>query len=241
MGLIGKKEQTYYTGIPKPGIVLCLITAGVIMSALVVSSCSREGRHKALTFFFEGVPDLDGPGQGRLRITRTTNVDLLSSATLRRKMGGVLSQKAGSIHAAARDCNACHAGTMNQRQRELIKPLPELCYSCHKNYETAGVYLHGPIAVGACVFCHDPHQSAYIYLQRARLPDLCYRCHTRQDIATIAGHADNPDVICTKCHDPHVSSMKKLLKPAAKLMADPNSVDSVEMPKEDPNTVNLSK
>ncbi len=130
---------------------------------------------------------------------------------------------------------------MGANQGRLAKPIPELCYSCHEEHRADEGNLHGPISAGACVFCHHPHHSAYVHLQRAAQPDLCYRCHLREDMSTIVGHEDRLDRICTDCHDPHMSLGRKLLKPFAELGGDPNTLMPSDKLEEDPNTVSLSK
>jgi len=137
-----------------------------------------------------------------------------------------LAQRRGSRHEPARECNKCHAGGRRSGRRELIKPVPDLCYTCHQEHNTPGEHLHGPLGLAGdiCLFCHLPHQSGFAHLQRAPLPELCYRCHRREDMHTIVDHENRLDRICTDCHDPHSSPRDKLLKPYEQLEGDPNSI-----------------
>ncbi|MHC4359390.1 MAG: cytochrome c3 family protein [Planctomycetota bacterium] len=151
-----------------------------------------------------------------------------SAVAIEKSVSRISKQSRSSRHDPVGDCSKCHIGAMGSGQRQLVKPMPDLCYSCHTNYHVADGYLHGPIVVGECVFCHDSHQSKYVHLQKAPQPKLCYQCHLPEDVVTIADHQEKQETICTDCHDPHVSSMRKLLKSSKKL-------------KEDPNTINLSK
>ncbi len=207
-------------------IILCsMILAGAFL--VIVTGCDREAKHKILTFFFEGVPPLDGEKAGE---TGTTTIDeSLQPAVEKKPVGTKLKQRRSVTHAPVGDCesNRCHIGGMNSGQRELVEPMPDLCYSCHTNYHTCGDSLHGPVAVGECVFCHDPHRSKYVHLQKAPQPELCYQCHVPEEIKLVADHQEMRDTICTNCHDPHVSSMENLLKPVVR-------------DEENPNTVNLS-
>ena len=207
-------------------IILCsMMLAGVF--PVIVAGCDREAKHKILTFFFEGVPPLDGEKAGE---TATTTIDGSLQPVVEEEAVSIKSKQLGSVrHEPARNCesNKCHIGGMNSGQQGLVEPMPDLCYSCHTDYHTCGDNLHGPIAVGECVFCHDPHRSKYVHLQKAPQPELCYQCHVPEEIKLVAGHQEMQDTICTDCHDPHVSSMEKLLKPVVR-------------DEENPNTVNLS-
>jgi predicted CXXCH cytochrome family protein len=196
---------------------------------VMVVGCNRETRYKILTFFFEGVPPLDSDSQA-VETKTTTAVDKSpqSAVAKEKPISRILKQKRSSRHDPVGDCSKCHIGAMGSGQRQLLKPLPDLCYSCHTDYHAGDGYLHGPIMVGECVFCHDPHRSKYVHLQKAPQPKLCYQCHLHENMVTIANHTEMQETICTDCHDPHVSSMRKLLKSSKKL-------------REDPNIVNLSK
>ena len=246
---MGKKEKSIVT---ESALVSCLRSrcrrwslhfGGVLlfvsffMILLFCFGCNDVERHRILTFFFEGVPSID---------------DAFRPVKVRRKSGGSVAvagldpfaarlaeQRAGLRHEPAGECNKCHRGQMGAKFNQLTKPMPGLCYSCHDDFEAAGGTLHGPVAVGACAFCHNPHQSSYVHLQKAAQPELCFLCHQREDMPTILDHENKLETICTDCHDPHTSSMKKLLKPQALLVADPNSVNSVEIPQDDPNSVKL--
>ena len=205
-------------------IILCsMMLVGVF--PVIITGCDREARYKILTFFFEGVPPLDG--EENAVETEITTVDKSPQPAVAQKknISRILQQRRSSKHDWVADCNKCHMGGMGSGKRQLIRPMPDLCYSCHTNYYAAAGYLHGPIAVGECVFCHNPHKTKYVYLQKAPQPELCYRCHVRENMVTITGHKENMETICTDCHDPHVSSMKMLLKPVNELNDDPNTVN----------------
>jgi len=134
-------------------------------------------------------------------------------------------QKDASVHKPAKDCTQCHPKKQMWGREKLIRQVPDLCYSCHTNYGKSAGYLHGPIVVGACLFCHNPHQSKYIHLQTAPQPDLCYQCHLSNDITQMEEHQGQLDVICTTCHDPHIGRLPKLIKPYREPVDDPNVID----------------
>jgi predicted CXXCH cytochrome family protein len=68
------------------------------------------------------------------------------------------------------------------------------------------------VAVGQCIFCHNPHRSKIEHLLIAPEPGLCYLCHDIKTIELIAAHLPKQSSACTDCHNPHTSSTKALLK-----------------------------
>ena len=190
---------------------------------MVLVGCDRASRHKVLTFFFEGVPPLDSQQQAVDSGTTAEETPTIAVADEQAVM--IARQTDASRHAPAKDCETCHLAEGAWNQKRLVSPLPDLCYSCHTDYG-AGEYVHGPVAVGECVFCHEPHQSRYVHLQKAPQPKLCYQCHDREDIESLVDHQDRLDQVCSECHDPHTSSAKHLLTWDSQAEAVTNSVDS---------------
>lgn len=198
----------------------------VALCAFLAVSCGKDDRYKALTFFFEGVPSPDGKGEIQVQTVEWTNVDSIVRDSEGKVQTVGSGQRRGSRHKVAAECDKCHAGSMLQRERRLIQKVPELCFSCHEEQQYTEGYVHGPFIAGACVFCHEPHQSGFVHLQREGQPALCYMCHRREDMGTIPDHEDKLETICTECHDPHTSTMKKLLKASVYSAGDPNNVGS---------------
>ena len=167
-------------------------------------SCDKVNRQEVLTFFFDGVPPLrpemlqEGP---------------LDSNSIEPVQAG---QKPGwYIHEPRKDCSNCH-GKRKRRsfstQIYLTDPVPKLCYNCHTDYTISASYVHGPVAVGQCLFCHNPHKSKIEHLLIAPEPGLCYQCHDIDTIELIAAHLTEQLSACTNCHYAHASSVKALLK-----------------------------
>ena len=234
-----KEERTFRGASLKISVGVCLFVSMIFCGLLCLSGCSKVQRYKVLTFFFEGVPH---PNQRKI-ITIFHGEGQSgwdeSNGPLTEYVGeDVLGQRGRSLHKFAQDCSKCHVGSTMRRERRLVRPIPDLCYMCHSNYEESGGNLHGPIAVGECIFCHRPHQSSFVNLQEAPQPDLCYKCHDKREMHLIIDHEDKIESKCTDCHDPHSSIRKKLLKPFDEMPGDPNSINSVEIPQEDSNSVN---
>jgi len=212
--------------------LFALLVPGLFFLSFLCVGCNDVERYRILTFFFEGVPPVDRaflPAPAAFEDGSDNGTSDGGGTTRARS-----AQERGSDH-PSRDCTKCHFSRGGNR--ELVEPIPGLCYSCHDNYETKGEYVHGPVAVGECKFCHEGHQSQYIHLQKAAQPELCYRCHNRQQMHTIADHEQMQDAVCTECHEVHVSVEPKLLKPGWRSAGDPNSIDNVETAIEDPNGV----
>ncbi len=75
--------------------------------------------------------------------------------------------------------------------------------------------MHGPIAVGVCAMCHNPHQSDFPKMLNAAGNAVCYICHTDK-AETFKGKKFMHNPVkeqCTGCHNPHVSDyVKQLVK-----------------------------
>ena len=79
-------------------------------------------------------------------------------------------------------------------------------------------FVHGPVAIGSCTVCHDPHGQTNPAFLVASGEALCFRCHTEADALkhlTIRS-AGSGDFLrekgCAYCHDPHQSDRKFLLR-----------------------------
>ncbi len=115
-------------------------------------------------------------------------------------------------HQPVRFCRQCHAGGGSFRARRFIKPIPELCHDCHEDSRKSNPYVHGPVGVGACLFCHRPHISSYEHLLKTTQPRLCTRCHDKTNYPLSEMHHEVSDQLCTDCHDPHGSTHPLFLK-----------------------------
>jgi predicted CXXCH cytochrome family protein len=87
---------------------------------------------------------------------------------------------------------------------------PTLCYGCHDRIDEKR-YVHGPLAVGDCLVCHDPHRGYGAAHLRREQALLCGNCHAaRENSATVVCNAAGK--ACVDCHDPHQSDTRYLLK-----------------------------
>ncbi|HZZ84751.1 MAG TPA: cytochrome c3 family protein [Anaeromyxobacteraceae bacterium] len=120
---------------------------------------------------------------------------------------------AKNVHPALQmgECQDCHSPHGSPWAKQLVKPLPALCYGCHERKDT-DAHVHGAVTLGRCDVCHDPHSSANDKLLRdARPADLCFRCHS--DDVTGRKHVHTPVAMgeCLMCHQPHGAAQAKNL------------------------------
>ena len=179
----------------------------LVFLGIFIISCDEVERHNVLTFFFEGVPPL---GQDQL----TEEPGDYDS----RKLSQMRPEQLWYVHQPRKDCTLCHDKSRQRvfsSQTYLIKPVPELCYECHADYTTSASYVHGPVAVGRCLFCHNPHKSRIEHLLKEPEPRLCYLCHNIDTVKLIPAHLVEQQFACTDCHNAHTSSVKYLLNEVA--------------------------
>ncbi len=106
-------------------------------------------------------------------------------------------------------CQECHL-KRNEIRDGVTGAAPTLCYSCHDRIDGKR-YVHGPLAVGDCLACHDPHGGYGAAHLRQEEKHLCGNCHAaRESVATVACNAAGKG--CVDCHDPHQSDTRYLLK-----------------------------
>jgi predicted CXXCH cytochrome family protein len=180
----------------------------LVFFGVLVVSCDEVERYKTLTFFFDGVPPL---GQEGLQ-EELINSNFQESAQISPK-------QLWYVHEPQKDCTLCHGKRKQQRgfslQVRLTAPVPKLCYGCHADYTVSAPFVHGPVAVGQCLFCHNQHKSKIEHLLKEPEPKLCYLCHDINTVELIPAHFKNQQFACTGCHNAHASPVKALLKGAS--------------------------
>lgn len=103
-------------------------------------------------------------------------------------------------------CTSCHAEGVKLDREE---PVAATCGRCHKPMDKTPV-VHGPVAMGLCAACHDPHGSKEGKALRSAVLALCQDCHNQPVTETHRKNAG--DSVCTKCHDPHGSAKPYMIK-----------------------------
>jgi len=75
-------------------------------------------------------------------------------------------------------------------------------------------HVHGPVGVGQCTMCHDPHESENKKLLKINEEELCYTCHESMDEEKFV-HGPVALAQCLTCHDPHGSENSSILNSPA--------------------------
>lgn len=192
-------------------LVVCLL--------LLLTGCMKIdplAKQKLLTSIFDGVPDLPPLEE----LCKDNIEDLFNKYYEQRIMAAehgdseedpAKKSKIGSKHRPwkEKNCPSCHNF---QADNKLKLPKNEICYLCHKNF-IQGRNVHGPVAVGACLACHDPHSSENPSLLRKSLATICFKCHKEKRLAaSMHDKVISHGMLCVDCHDPHSGNMHYFLK-----------------------------
>jgi predicted CXXCH cytochrome family protein len=102
-------------------------------------------------------------------------------------------------------CAECHAGV----RQGGAGAEGQTCKSCHRKLAVIFPYVHGPLAAGKCVVCHEPHGSSWPALTIGEPRAMCTACH---DQLSSREHIDKARTrVCYLCHNPHASMNRRLL------------------------------
>lgn len=180
--------------------LLALAAAGLAATAALSAGCSTAKHHRVLSFFFDGVPD-------------PAAVVASAAPQVRASVGRRLVLPGEHGPYAAKLCDSCHD---SKATNALVAPAEQLCLRCHE-LGVAKAYVHGPLASGGCLVCHDPHRSANRYLLVSASDGFCLSCHDRAALSVLAGPAGvdghaGEAANCTDCHEAHMSDRKYLLR-----------------------------
>lgn len=175
-----------------------LVSFCLLLVAAIIG-CTRETRHRTLTFFFDGVPALDG----REETATTGPIHQLAAFNQTFRNPASLPSPILSSHKpfTERKCGECH---LPDSPTQLVMPLEDLCIECHGETVKEKGWNHGPVEAGACIFCHDYHQSTEPHLLLRQSDALCYQCHLEEDLEFAEEHNTAEDWECLDCHDAHI-------------------------------------
>ena len=199
----------------------------LVLSVLILAGCHQDEieRYKTLSFFFDGVPPPEGydineeeqPLVGPWGITVDPNSDLGREMITKRQTDPdwQVTDEPEDVffyHTPYkdRDCYGCH-----DQEQGYTPPATgaQLCSKCHESYmafETDD-WVHGPVVVGQCGWCHEAHKAEHPSLVKDSQPALCMTCHETSFVENDAFHTSLEDRQCTECHDPHASGNRLLL------------------------------
>ena len=205
--------------VSSPGISPIAIRVMLLLTALILVGCS----HAVLRVFFTGVPE---PG------AEQTETAVATAAVEAPRMTGSVIKLEQFLHGpyGATACNLCHLDRRTTSMsasklrsapgpgQQLAYPRETLCAGCHSEKAAAevaasGLWQHGPVAIGWCTSCHNPHKTnrQFMLTQESNV-DMCGQCHTAEALQRTAQHSSNPEADCMGCHNPHAGRSRFLLK-----------------------------
>lgn len=170
--------------------------SALLLLLAVLAGCGAASRQKILEALFDGVPPrvIEAPDEGQA----------IGAKRPAGKSQAPISWSHGPY--AAKLCDACHESAASNA---LVLPRDQICLKCHE-LQLTKKYVHGPVADGGCMICHDPHKSKYRYMLVSESSSFCLNCHEQQAVARNSAH-DGVTEQCTNCHDAHMSDKKYLL------------------------------
>ena len=185
-------------------VIVAIVAVWVSFGLL---ACAPTARYRVLNFFFDGVPK---PGsEGVVGGAQAVQVEispfrqaLIEAARNAPPIKIPEAPKIVSVHkpVAEKRCTECHD---TSRGLEAMARDATLCDKCHKEQRLKEGWSHGPLNLGTCVPCHQPHESPYPHLLERPVPELCFYCHSEEGFTEKEYH-DVPNwTECSACHDPH--------------------------------------
>jgi len=95
--------------------------------------------------------------------------------------------------------------------------LDQFCFSCHGSIreDLDNGIGHEPVVDGACLDCHNPHDSPHASLMTDDISTLCLNCHDGDDEQFRDQHLgqSGEEMDCRKCHNPHAAEAENLIRP----------------------------
>jgi predicted CXXCH cytochrome family protein len=170
-----------------------------------IGGCSAEKRYQVLSVFFDGVPDPNAPV---VQVDEEGNSDSIIGHSS--SSGNVVWYR----HKPYKEnkCDSCHAGASGQYvDFSQTANDPNLCRKCHKDVRRQYPVMHGPVAAGACKFCHSPHESTQAHLLKDKPRVVCMQCHEQELLSTSVPEHVAGDRSCLDCHDGHGGEKHNLL------------------------------
>lgn len=170
-----------------------------VVATLVWGGCSIEKDYDTLSLFFDGVPDPKA-----MQAAQTGEGG--KPASIRESP-----TYSGHPPFLKEQCSDCHGG-----RKRLNRNDSSICLKCHEKVPTEHERMHGPVAAGACMWCHHPHESAQAKLLREPARKVCSQCHdaTVLDTTRVPEHAD-AGKSCLECHAGHGGAQPYFLRAAS--------------------------
>lgn len=179
----------------------------IILAACCLGlACAETARYRVLSFFLDGVPEpgkaapAEGGPDTLVASSEAGEISVDTAAGRRREDTDPADRTL--VHPPYREfrCGGCHASDSGL---VLITPQEGLCDPCHGNVPGDVPYVHGPVAVKDCLFCHHHHGGFHPHVLRSAPTDTCLRCHNRADLTEGEHHPTGRSLACIRCHHAH--------------------------------------
>jgi predicted CXXCH cytochrome family protein len=177
----------------------------VLIAIMLGTGCfsSPEQKYRVLSFFFDDVP----PPGAATALRLPADPSALEPPT--EDVEGPSLFWVTHEPYAQKKCLSCHESKFSPEK--LQAELPELCWTCHEEADLPGKVMHGPVAGGFCLACHDPHRTRHPFMLLESRSNICVQCHD-QHTFEIEQHREEKGGDCLRCHNPHASDREYLLR-----------------------------
>ncbi len=177
----------------------------LFVSLIILYSCSPSSTNNVFNFLFDGVPSTDTLKSVNEQVVKSDSLLIPDKKHIKTFTATLV------FHEPYKEkmCESCH--DINASNKKIMS-MPELCYQCHDDFQSAYKNIHYPVEAGECNSCHHPHQAKLAKLLLKPVRELCADCHDLGDLLAGDMHSGIDDADCTDCHDPHGSNDSSLLK-----------------------------
>ncbi|MCP4217809.1 MAG: hypothetical protein GY765_24420 [bacterium] len=175
----------------------------LLLCPLVFCACSAKKHYKVLNFFFDGVPNPEEKEAKEAELRKGSKKNFASRIP-QKKWAKMISRHPDYFKNV---CNNCHDRSAKNYLK--VEKKEDLCYLCHKPEQFTAAFVHGPVAVKACLTCHVPHESQYVKLLKKKPRELCNTCHGQGGIPSKSCVKEKA---CTQCHYPHAGEKRFFLR-----------------------------
>ncbi|WP_085811892.1 cytochrome c3 family protein [Geoanaerobacter pelophilus] len=188
----------------------------LLLACLAACGCDPVARQKALVTVLPGWPTFPAVEEVCRDHAERESAARREKEAVALDASNAPAKRSEHLPFAEKRCNDCHnsnqgAGSASE-EGLLVKPREELCFGCHKDLLDRPFH-HGPAAVGDCLACHLPHDSANPALLVLSKEKLCAKCHTeRRRAQRMHDRFVEKGLNCIGCHDPHSGSTTYFLK-----------------------------
>ena len=176
-----------------------VIILGIMALVGLMCGCDPLTVHKVTSTIFDGVPSMPPADQ----YCKDYHLQALNAEReAEQKLNQPKQTGKGSIHPpyGEKRCDGCHDKSTDSG---FVVPRRDLCLHCHKGFMKWN-NAHGPAAVGDCLACHLPHDSANPKLLKERRADICGVCHLERRLAFgLHSTVKARKIACVDCHNPH--------------------------------------